>query len=295
MIISASRRTDLPAFYGEWFAKRLESGSCLVANPFNPRQVTQVSLRRQDVTAFVFWTRDPRPFGAVLDRLDRDRLPYLFLFTLTGYGSPLEPFAPPVDEAVPAFQRLASRIGPERVVWRYDPIVLGPGLDVEDHCRRFESLAAALCGSTRSVRLSFVDLYHKTCRRLGSAAPDFLTDPAQNRAAGQLLGRLAAIASAHGIEAQTCAEPVDYSSHGVPPGACIDPSLLATVCGHDVPRSKDKGQRPYCRCAPSRDIGACDTCLHGCVYCYATSSHQVAVDRHRRHDPDAPSLMPLAE
>jgi hypothetical protein len=295
VIISASRRTDIPAFYADWFGNRLQAGYCLVPNPFNPSQVARVSLRREDVDAIVFWTRNPAPMWAILDQLDGDGYPYVFLLTLTGYGPPLEPGSPPLARAIDSFTRLAGRIGPARVVWRYDPIVFGRQLTVDDHIARFRMLAGRLDGATEMVKISFVDLYHKTRRRLDRLAGgrEYLTDPVTSQALPRLLSALKEIVAEHGMDIETCAEEQDFTAFGARPGRCIDGLLLARLFAGSFPITKDPGQRRDCRCAPSKDIGMNDSCLHGCVYCYATRSHQVAVGNHGRHDPGAPSLLPL--
>lgn len=296
MIVSVSRRTDIPAFYGEWFLARLAAGFCFVRNPFDPRQVSRVSLERDDVDALVLWTRDPRPFADGFDALDRRGFPYVVLLTLTGYGRPLEPHAPAEAEAVVAARSLAERIGPDRLVWRYDPVVLGPGLDHERHATRFAALASRLEGSSREVKVSFLDLYRKTRRRLGGLGHGerYLVDPALGPAAGELLARMSASAAGCGMRLTTCAEAQDWSAWGAPPGACVDGELLQRLFGLRV-GGRDRGQRPHCRCAPSRDIGAPDTCLHGCVYCYATASQELAAARHSAHDPHAPALVACAD
>jgi hypothetical protein len=293
MIISASRRTDIPAFYGEWFLRRLEEGWCRVPNPFNPKQVATVSLAPDEVDAFVFWTRDPRPFLPVLDVLDRRGDPYTFLFTITGYGPPLEPGAPARDEAVRAFRKLAARLGPDRVVWRYDPIVFGPGLAVDDHREGFAHLARALEGATRSVKISCVDLYRKTRRRMArlEAGEAYLQDPASVEGLGELLEIMGDEAARVGISIETCAEDEVAESHGLRRGRCIDPDLLERVFGLRVPAAKHRGQRPECGCALSRDIGMNDSCLHGCVYCYATASQELAAARHGTHDPKGATML----
>lgn len=293
-VISASRRTDIPAFYSRWLEHRLRAGFCLVPNPFNPGQVARVSLRPEEVDAIVFWTRDPDPAGPLLDLLDGLGIPTLFLVTITAYGPPLERATPAPERAVEAFRRLADRLGPERVVWRYDPIILGPGLEPDHHRRRFEWLSARLRGSTTTVKTSFVDLYRKTRRRL-AALPGgelLLRDPAAEPQAGALLADLAALARGAGMGLETCAEEADWSDAGAPRGRCIDPVRLNRLFGLRLPLVEDRGQRPACGCAPARDIGMTDSCLHGCAYCYATRSHDAALTRHNRHEPTAPTLIP---
>ena len=293
-VISASRRTDLPAFYAPWLENRLRAGYCTVPNPFNPRQVATVSLLPADVAAIVFWTRDPSRSDRLLDLLDQLAIPSLFLVTVTGYGPPLEPYAPTAARASAACHRLAARLGPARVVWRYDPIVLGPGLAPDDHRRRFAELAARLEGATDTVKVSFVDLYRKSTRRMGAlpGGAAWLEDPATLAAAGPLVADLAAIAARAGMTLETCAEPVDWGAWGARPGRCIDPARLNRLFGLALPTVKDRGQRPACGCAPSRDIGMNDSCRFGCAYCYATTSDERAAERQRAHDPSGQSLIP---
>ncbi len=294
MIISASRRTDIPAFYGQWFSNRLDHGFCLVPNPFRRSQVARVDLTPDAVDAFVFWTRNAEPFLPVLDELDRLGHRYMFLYTLTAYAGPLEPHAPPREAAIVDLRRLADRIGPGRVVWRYDPILLGPGLGVEDHIERFAILARELAGATSRVKISFVDLYRKTIRRLRAiAAGSYLTDPASDPRLSALIRGLADAAEAADIKLETCAEPTDHAACGAAAGSCIDGDLLSGLFGRSFPRNHDPGQRTHCRCAPSKDIGMNDSCLHGCEYCYATRSHSVALGNHAAHDPSSPALLPL--
>jgi hypothetical protein len=294
LIVSASRRTDIPAFYGDWFLHRLDAGYCLVPNPFNHKQVSRIGMRRSDVDVFVFWTRNPRPFSAALDELGRRSYPYVVLFTLTGYGPPVEPHAPDAEEAVSAFRALARRVGPERVVWRYDPVVLGAGLGPSAHLERFGTLARELEGSTVRVVTSMVDLYRKTVRRLSAVhgGSGYLIDPVTEPEIDTLVATMATVAADRGMELVTCAEEHDFTAAGARPGACIDGDWLNRLFGLGV-TGKDRGQRQHCRCAPSRDIGMHDTCLHGCEYCYATRSHELALKRHALHDPEGEALVPL--
>ncbi len=310
MIVSASRRTDLPAFYLPWFLRRLEEGWCRVANPFRPSQQRRVSLRPEHVSAMVFWTRRPDRLAGALDQIEaRGHRRTMALVTVIEYGRDLHPYVPSIEKQVAGFRRLAERYGdPRRVCWRYDPILLGPRDSPDDHRRRFARLARQLEGSTRRVIVSFVDLYRKTARRLaqvagggyplaaditgaGDQAPG---DQAPGDQAQSLLRDLAREAAARGMEMRSCAEPRCYPEAGVLPGRCIDPGLLAEVFGAmTLPSGKDRGQRPACGCAPSVDVGAADTCLHGCVYCYAVRSHRAARGAHDRHDPAGDILLPV--
>ncbi len=296
MIISASRRTDLPALYAEWLGARFRAGFCLVPNPMNARQVARVSLARPDVDAVVFWTRHARPAFPVLSWLEGRGYPYYFQYTILGYPRPLETRAPSLDVAVRTFRELAGRLPRGGVVWRYDPIVLGEAFPATWHRETFGRIASALEGATDTVVVSVIDWYARTRRRLGALNGHGEGVDPEPAAPGleALLAELARIAGDHGMRAEACAEPADLSPLGIGPARCVDHVRLARLYGLAVPEAKDKGQRPLCRCIASRDIGTPDTCTFGCAYCYATRGDELARARRREHDPTAPSLVPLA-
>ncbi len=300
MIISASRRTDIPAFYAEWFMQRIRAGDCHVPNPFNAGQVSVVSLAPADVDAIVFWTRFPRPLLAHLDELDARGYRYYFQYTLLDYprsveSHRLESHRPDGAAAVEVFRRLAERIGPARVIWRYDPILLSAQLDADYHRRQFAKLASALDGSTQRCVISLVDLYAKTRRRLsGLDLADMAeagTEAVASRPAiADLMRFLADTAQRHGMEITSCAETAELQPYGIRPGKCIDDDLLRTLFGLDLWLKKDPSQRAACGCVLSKDIGQYNTCLFGCQYCYATADFAAARRRHAQHDPSAPAL-----
>jgi len=289
MIVSASRRTDIPAFYAEWFMNRVRAGFVLVRNPFNARQVRRVELTPAAVSAIVFWTRNAGPLLPHLPELESRGLPCVFQYTITGYPRELEPAAPPTHAALAALAALSARIGPQRVLWRYDPLLLCDLVDEGAHLRSFGELAAALAGKTAQVTISFVEMYRKSVRNLARAPGLGVVDrdPVRLRA---LAARLAEIAKANGIAMRSCACGEDLSAVGIAPGACVDGELLAQLFGAAAPVGRDKGQRPSCRCAKSADIGQYDTCVHGCAYCYATSDALRAAANRAAHDPQSPLL-----
>lgn len=272
MLISASRRTDLPAFHAAWFLERVRAGWCDVANPVRSSQVTRVSLRPEDVTAIVFWTRDAAPLLPHLPELDARGYRYYWQYTLTGYPRVLEAHTPAVVEAVATMRRLADQIGPARVIWRYDPIVLTVATPPAWHAENFARLAEALRGTTERVVVSLFDEYRwmaPRLRRLANKGYALLDHAPECEDVAGLLRALAATAHACGMEIAACAEPVDLSTFGIAPGKCIDDALLHRLFGIAAPKAKDASQRPACGCVASRDIGWYDSCSHGCVYCYA--------------------------
>lgn len=291
MIVSATRRADLPAHYARWFMNRVRAGWCVVPNPFNSRQVARVSLVPRDVDGFVFWTRDPRPLMEHLSELDARGYRYVFQFTLLEYPRSLHPGMPPLADRVDCFKRLAERIGPERVLWRYDPIVLSSETDTGFHRRNFESLARTLAGCTRRVTVSLVEPYRKTRGRMELAGASLLAPKEEDLA--NLFRDMAALARAHAMEPASCSDEAGLDHLGFAPGACVDAALLQRLFGVAVPAAKDPCQRPACRCAPSRDIGMYDACPAGCAYCYATRDFARARKALSRHDPESPSLLGL--
>jgi len=292
MIISASRRTDIPAFYSQWFMNRIRARTCLVANPFNARQVSRVSLDPADVDVVVFWTRHPRPMFRHLAELDRLGYRYTFQYTLLGYPRLIDRGAPSLAVSISAFRELAQRIGPERITWRYDPIFLSNLTDTSYHRSRYRHIAEALRGCTHRSVISIMERYRKIERRL-KGLQSVGVEPAEvpsDEWAG-LFRDLADAARQNGMNLSACAAEMDLSPFGIEPGRCIDADALSRIFGLHLHPLKDPSQRKACGCTVSRDIGAYDTCSFGCVYCYATGSLVRARANRRRHDPHGEFLM----
>lgn len=283
MVISASRRTDIPAFYWKWMQNRLEAGFVLTRNPMNHSQVSRVSLAPQDVDCIVFWTKDPEPMLETgLDWLEKRGYPFYFQFTLTPYGRKLERNLRPKHEIAESLLRLSHRLGPERVVWRYDPIILGEETDKDWHEKEFAGLCEKLEGAVEDCTISFVDLY----ARLAPAVKSGLLRPIGQEEMQELAFRLSEIGKEHGIRLSACCEPLDLSACGVGQARCVDSLRIRKIAGvYDLFDRKDKNQRPGCGCAPSVDIGMYHTCQNGCVYCYANQSIAAAFRNAQRHDP----------
>jgi hypothetical protein len=288
LIISASRRTDIPAFFPEWFVRRVEQGEVLVRHPMNRRRVYRIPLTRESVDCIVFWTKDPRPMLPFLERLDTLGFPYYFLFTLTPYGGAVERNLPAKERLPDCFAELSERIGAQRVVWRYDPILITPQYTEAFHEERFAALAEALEGYTAACIVSFFEAYAKL-RRSMERFDYVLPGEAEERA---LLKRLAAMAQRRGMRLSTCARDFGLGEWGVRRGKCIDDELIERISGRRVSARKDSSQRRGCGCVESRDIGSYNSCLHGCVYCYASGDQNAARRWYAGFDPDAPLLGP---
>ena len=285
MIISASRRTDIPTYYSEWFFNRLREGYVLVRNPMNARQISRISLSPEAVDGIVFWTKNPVPMLSRLGELEP--YPYYFQFTLTAYGRDVEPNLPGKNGVlIPAFQELSRMAGRERVVWRYDPIFLSDRYTVEYHCRYFRVLAAKLGEYTEKCTVSFLDFYRSTARNMRSLHIREMT-AAQQR---EMMERFSEIAGEYGLYIDTCSEAISLEDLGISHASCVDRERLERIGGYRLKVGRDRDQREECGCAASVDIGAYDTCGNGCLYCYATDSPPRAAERVRAHRPDSPIL-----
>jgi Domain of unknown function (DUF1848) len=288
-IVSASRRTDVPGFHARWFLGRVRAGWCHWIHPYTA-QVRRVSLAPGDVRAFVFWTRRPGPLLRHLPGLAADGYPMLFQLTINGYGPPLESHNPPVAAAVEQAERIAALLGPDAVLWRFDPILLSAELTEAWHLARFRALAGRLAGITRRCTISYVDRYGKTRRNLApleAAQGRPFDDPPLERKRF-LAAALADEAARHGIAVLSCCD--DALVHGtVGKARCIDPDAVDAV-GGDARGLPAAPSRKDCGCVRSVDVGTYDTCAFGCRYCYAVSSRRAALARLRNADP-ADSLL----
>ena len=282
MIISASRRTDIPSLYGEWMANRLAAGEAVIPNPYNTHRATRLIFSPETVDCIVFWTKNPIPFEQYLSRIEAlGYEQYYFQYTLTAFGSVLEPGLPPIPERVEAFRRLSKRLGPERVDWRFDPIILDDERTPAWYAKEFERLCETLAEHTTRCILSFVDHYVHLGKAFGEASEAAMKETA---------GLLAPIAERYGLPLFTCAEVCDLSAYGIRHAACVDREKVESLLGCGLNVKKDHGQRPACGCVESTDIGVYNTCVNGCAYCYATKSRRAARQHFAAHDPAAPML-----
>lgn len=282
MILSASRRTDLPALYGEWFMNRLRAGFALVPGPRSPHTLRKVSLSPDVVDCIVFWSKNPQPFLHFLPELAKMGHLFYFQFTLNPYGRAVERCLPPLEERLDTFHRLSAQIGPERLVWRYDPVIIAERYPPSWHVEQFARLCAALHSDACRCIFSFFDRYAKDQSGFSEA------DEASMRTVARGFSRIAA---QYGLPLFACSEPVDLSGYGIQPAACIDAVLVEQVIGCPVKNRKDPNQRPLCGCMESVEVGSYDSCTNGCVYCYANQGLERARRRCLTHDPHSPLLL----
>lgn len=329
VIISASRSTDIPAFYAKWFFNRLAKGYCVWYNPFNRQQKIYVSFARCKV--IVFWTKNPKPILPYLHELDERGIHYYFQVTLNDYAAEgFEPNVPSVENRIRTFRELSERIGRERVIWRFDPLILTPDMTSRTLLSRIWKIGNQLKGYTDKLVFSFVDVkaYRKVQSNLVKETHCFTKENVeeaeardwqrQELAEGLAKLRDAWASEGWNIRLATCAEDVDLAAYGIEHNRCIDGELMERVFGDDrelvyclhtgklpepdlfgalpdIPADKknlkDKGQRKVCGCMVSKDIGMYDTCRHFCVYCYANSSRECVQRNVLRHSDESESLI----
>jgi len=308
VIISASRATDIPAFFPTWFNNRLKMGYMRWTNPFNANQVQYVSFRNTRV--IVFWSKDPKPLIRYLPEIDAKGINYYFQFTLNDYEKEnLEPNVAPLRQRVETFKNLAAIVGKKRMIWRFDPLILTESLTIDVLIDRISLLAGILCEHTEKLVISFADIniYKKVQNNLSRQQVSYREfTPAQMT---ELAQRLSVLNREWNLKIFTCAEAINLESFGIKPGRCIDDNLMIELFKRDKalmdflgyepslfgdtskPYLKDKGQRRECGCIVSKDIGGYDTCHHLCAYCYANTSRKAVENNLRRHNPESEALI----
>lgn len=277
MILSVSRRTDIPAFYSEWFFNRIKEGYVDVRNPMNVHQVSRIKITPDVVDCIVFWTKNPKMMLSRLDELKEYK--YYFQFTINPYDKQIESGVPVKAEVIETFKELSTKIGADKVIWRFDPILITDKIDVAYHIKYFEELAKRLEGYTTRCVISFVDLYKKT---VTNTKPLNMREPSETEMR-LLAEKLVEIAKQHKMQVLSCAENINLEEQGVEHGCCVDPHLIEEICGYNIEVKKDKNQRKECGCVESIDIGAYNTCCHACAYCYANFNSEKVKNQSSRH------------
>lgn len=287
MIISASRRTDIPAFYSEWFLNRLKEGYVYTRNPMNHAQVSKIPLSPDIVDCIVFWSKDPKNIMDKLTTIDNLGYCYYFQFTLNPYEQNIEPYLRKKEPLIETFVELSVKAGKEKVIWRYDPVILNQELTSLYHREQFEYMCSRLKGYTDVCIISFVDIYSKLSKIVKKDILREITNDEMETMAKEFKR----ISSRYGIELRTCCESSSLLKYGIESAHCIDKSLIEKICGASLSVQKEKNQREGCECIQSIDIGAYNTCLHGCVYCYANYSYPAVVNNSKRHNPKGDILI----
>jgi hypothetical protein len=283
LILQTGSRTDIPAFYADWFFRRVQAGFVDVRNPYNPVQVTRYRIDPEVVDALCFCTKNPTPLLGRIHLLDPFRT--VFMVTITPYGRDIEPFVPEVKEVARSFGALSSYTGREAILWRYDPVLIFGRYTVDFHKRAFASLAGALAPYTDQAVVSFVDLYEKTKRNFPGIRE--VTQGEQE----ELVASFAETAGKLGMQIHLCHEEKSLVRDHVDANGCFSQAVIERAIGEKLLVPRMNFARQGCRCLLSADIGAYNTCGHGCRYCYANADAASVRENMRKHDPASTMLV----
>lgn len=284
MILNTGNRTDIPAFYSEWFMNRIREGYALSRSPYAPQILYRYRLDPDLVDVLVFCTKNPGPMLKHLQELSSYR--QFWAVTITPYGKDIEPHVPDKTEVMRSFRALSEAVGPERVCWRYDPILISGQYPLEKHLDSFAEMASFLSGYTARAVISFIDLYEKTRRNFPEVKEVLPEDRLR-------IGKsFSEIAASHGMKLHTCLEGEDLACFGIDTSGCMTRRVLEEAIGEEltVPASAENS-RDGCRCLLGGDIGAYNTCRHFCRYCYANYDRETVMRNSRMHDPYSPLLV----
>lgn len=284
MIINTGARTDTVQYYTKWLLNRFEEGYVLARNPLFPNKVTRYELTPETVDCVVFCSKNYRPILKELYKIT-DRFHTHFQYTITAYGKDIEPGVPSIDDSIETLLELEQLVGRERICWRYDPVLLTEGYTIERHRETFAYIASKIAGHVDRCIFSFVEMYKKVEKNMPELVP--MTDADKN----EIAKNLGEIAGKHQLHIQTCGTNGDFTKYGIHPSGCMTLDMLGNANGIKFRTLKHKGTRAGCHCIESRDIGAYDTCLNGCKYCYANKNPQKAFENFALHDPESPLLL----
>ncbi len=283
MILNTGSRTDIPAFYSAWFYNRIREGYVLVRNPYYPLQVSRYLLKPELIDAMVFCSKNPAP---MLDELALLSAFDTFWFvTITPYRRDIEPYVPPKEQVISAFQRLSAQVGRKRISWRYDPVFITKQYSVSWHAEQFRRMADTLSGYTGQCVVSFIDLYEKTKRNFPGV---------QSVTAGEkeaLIDAFSRTAARTGLQIHLCCEDAGLVRSHVDASGCLSKEVLEQAIGCRLSVPRRKGIRSECDCLLGADIGAYNTCGHGCLYCYANYDRATVRRNMDMHDPSSPLLI----
>ncbi|MGA2225853.1 MAG: DUF1848 domain-containing protein [Syntrophobacteraceae bacterium] len=308
-IISASRSTDIPAFHSEWFINRLRAGYVKWVNPFN-RKEQYISF---GATKFiVFWTKNAAPLMRYLPEIDRLGIAYYFNYTINDYEKEgLEPNLPPLTERINTFRKLSDIIGKERVIWRFDPLILTNDISPESLALKIDGIGNKVFTHTDRLVFSYVDIdcYQHVRRNLLNRGISYI--PIDDASMISIALKIQELNRKWRLTLATCSEEITLNSLGIEHNKCIDGNLIRKIGGicSDVLKCnnlqlpmftkhlskdddvKDLGQRKLCQCVESKDIGQYNSCGHLCVYCYANYSPSIVKNNLRRANVDSDSIL----
>lgn len=291
MILSVSRRTDIPAFYSDWFMERLRAGFVYVRSPFNIHQISEIPLSPENVDCIVFWTKNSKPVHKYLPEIDKMGYKYYFQFTITPYHKDIEENIMAKTDIIQVFKDLSNMIGKEKVILRYDPILLNDRYTLNFHYTAFDKLCNHLKDYTEKVVISFLDDYKKISKNIINSGIREITNEEMNKIAENF----SITAKKYGLIIETCAEEIDLDKYNINHAKCIDGDLIERIINKSLKRNKNgfakDGNRDFCGCMKCIDIGEYNTCFHRCIYCYANINKNSASENYKKHIKTSPLLI----
>ncbi len=283
MILNTGSRTDIPAYYSDWFYNRIADGYVLVRNPYYPTQITKYLLNPEVIDVMVFCTKNPTPMLGRLSFLSG--FDTFWFVTITPYGKDIEPHVPPKEQVIHSFQRLSEIVGSGRMSWRYDPIFITDRYSIDYHIEQFAQMAKTLSGYTSQCVVSFIDLYEKTKRNFHGVRS--VTDTEQEI----LISAFSEIAKENNLQIHLCCENAGLVRENVDADGCMSQAVLEKALGCKLHVPKKKSARNECSCLLGADIGAYNTCGHGCLYCYANYDRETVEKNMKLHNVLSPLLI----
>lgn len=291
MILSVSRRSDIPAFYSKWLVERLKNGVIERVNPMNPLQVTRLMFEPHDINAVVLWTKNPAAFMEHVEELTDMGYRLRFLFTLNSYPEYAEPGLNSLEERIELFRELGKKLGKSSVAWRYDPVIFSNSFTAVWHLEQVAKIWKGIEGSTDRLIMSFYDSYRAPDKRMRKSS-EFREVYRRETSRVMFLKKVNMMFKDTDVKLSLCAQGEDMADQGIMNGPCIDGREISETYGIKTTKRRDKSQRNLCLCTESFDIGAYDTCRYSCIYCYADRRGDISVPHEYKHDPQAPSLIP---
>lgn len=284
MIINTGGRTDTVNYYSDWLLKRFEEGYVYARNPLFPNHITCYNLEPSLVDCVIFCSKNYSPILADIQRIS-DRFHVFCHYTITPYDKDIEPSVPSIEDSIKILTKLSQKIGREKVAWRYDPVLLTDKYTIAHHLQIFDYMASQISPYVNFCIFSFVEM-HKHIR---TSMPDLL--PIKEIDKEILLQGIGKIAQKYKLRIQTCGTKENYQQYGIEVSGCMTTTNLSNALGCQFKNMAHKGTRIGCSCMPTRDIGAYNTCLNGCKYCYANKRTEITYKNYKEHDPNSPLLV----
>lgn len=283
MILNTGLRTDIPAFFSEWFYNRIKEGHIYVRNPYNKNQIYKYKLNPELIDCIIFCTKNPQPMFKEIDKISQFN--QLWFITITPYDNDIEPNVPHIEKVIESFKYLSNLIGKEKIIWRYDPILINEKYNLDYHIKSFNKIAKNLSNYTDEAIISFIDLYEKTKRNFPNVKKVTIEETLK-------IGKeFSKIGKEHNIKIKTCAEGNNLEKFGIDSSGCMTKEVIERAIGSKLNIPKRKVRSGQCECILNNDIGEYNSCGHGCLYCYANSNKSLVRRNLKYHNPKSPLLI----